>query len=327
MSNSQFPPRKSVRPSFGVADVLQVTQVSASVQAKSSQVERVRKVAARCTVSVTVEARTWYVGDLTEKAAFTLGTRNESVALVERWIESMNSLLPSILAMRLSGYGPMRAAYACELALDVAAQSAAVAAQEGAKAERSASVENEFMDVGRLRRKVARVVRTLIGKRPQELARVRQASSHQNSRGAKVQTLESLTSELERLLREVPAEVAHDAGATAELLARAKRASANATDTWHAHGETRVTVASAYDALHVATGRLAHELNTLLAAADDTRKDDPRVPSTAKKRAHRAKAAKPAATPTPAAPTPPPNDAPAPTEAPSEATKGRPSDS
>jgi hypothetical protein len=112
-----------------------------------------------------------------------------------------------------------------------------------------------------------------------------------------VQTLESLTTELERLMGEVPAEVAHDAGATAELLTAAKRAGANATDTWQAHGEKRVTVAGAYDALHVATGRLAHELNALLAAAHDTRKDDPRVPTTAKKRAHHAKAAKPAAPP------------------------------
>jgi len=317
VSNSQFPPRKSVRPSFGVADVLHVTQVGSSVQAKSSQVERVRKVAARCKVSVTVEARAWYVGDLTEKAAFTLGTRHESVALVERWIESIGRLLPSILALQLPGYGPLRAAYACDLALDVAAQNTLVEVHEGERAGQSASLQSEFRDVGRLRRKVARVVRTLIGKRPEALARVRQASSRQQSRGAKVQTLESLTTELERLLREVPAEVAHDAGATAELLALAKRASTNATDTWQAHGEKRVTVASAYDALHVATGRLAHELNTLLAAADDSRKDDPRVPSTAKKRAHRAKAAKPAAPPAPAVPT---------TSSSSDATKRRPSD-
>lgn len=75
-----------------------------------------------------------------------------------------------------------------------------------------------------------------------------------------MQTLESLTTELERLMGEIPVEVAHDAGATSELLTAAKRAGANATDTWQAHGEKRVTVASAYD----------------------TRNDDPRVPTTAK---------------------------------------------
>lgn len=293
MSNSQNPPRRSVRPPRLVADALRTFPTEGTDDNGLSLIERVRRVQARCATPVTDSARAWYVGFLSDTEAVKRGERGEGRALVDRWLDAVTALVVSILALRITGYGPMRLAYACELALDVARHDDTASAHKIDKAGSGAQARSDRRSIARLRRKIKRVLGSLSGKRSDRAARTRAAVAGSQSQSARVASLESLVQGLEALLREVPSEVAADAGATPALVAEARRACARATEARDEHGVKRALVASTYDTMHIVKGRLAYELSEMLSAANDARDTDPTVPSTPRARSHKAKGAKP----------------------------------
>jgi hypothetical protein len=282
-----------VRPPLLLADATRALPTEGADDAALSLVERVRRLQARCVIPVTDTAHAWYVGLLSDAEAVKRGERGEGRALVDRWLAAVTTLAVSILAQKITGYGPMRLAYACELALDVAQHDGSVSAHKVDKAGSSARATSDRRAVARLRRKIKRALGSLAGKRRDRSARTRAAVAGSQSHSTRIASLEALAQALEALLREVPPEVAADAGATPSLVAEARRACARATEARDDHGARRALVASTYDTMHIVKGRLDYELSEMLSAANDARDTDATVPSTSRARSHKAKGAKP----------------------------------
>jgi hypothetical protein len=325
MLKSQHPPRRSFRPaalSAGEAD-----ESHGSRRRKVSYAELLHNLLARCTEPVEDAARAWYVGSITDTAALEEGRRWEPHALLHAWTTDAATLSAAVLAGRVTGYGGVRLRFGHELAIKLEENTRTLSHTRTDKVVQGTLVRDDMKTVGRLLRKARGVLRTLSGRRDALRERTRQVLTAPNhARATKIHTLAEAADEVERLAREVPAQAARDAGATPEFIESLRAASEKATDTTQAHQTQGHEAGDAARALQVLKGRLAHELHTLIAAARDSRKDDPRIPVVKSRRASATKApakaptATPVAAPKPATPPAAPATPVAPVVAPQEPT-------
>ncbi len=286
-SRSQFPPAARAKGASRAAR-----------RRTTSQSAQCAQVIARCQTAVGERERAFYEAQVSDEAARRLGMRYSAATVVGEWLTVTATLIRSVLAGRVAGYGPLRLRYAAELAHELALKAAPLEEPEAPAAEPTpVSTKTE------LTRKVARGLRNLgfdgVSAADERTAR------------ATARSLEQLAEAVQRARATVPADVLADAGLSAEVIETLFEAARVALEAHTTSTETRAQELSEAQREDVLIGRLVHETRTLLASARESRKGDAAVPQARSKVAGRAKkrAKKPAAKP-PVTPPAPPDGAP-----------------
>ena len=205
--------------------------------------------------------------------------------------------LPSVVAGKVADYGGLRLRYVLELAQALAAKvdrlDTSLVEASGASAAKTTSLRGTRF----LHRSALRALKNLAGKRPEDRARASHAGQGEEKPDERARSLEAIAQELSSIVARIPARVATDAGATAELMAELRQ-NARAVLTTHSDARgSRGAVYSIYDEMNVLDGRIMHEIRLLVGAMKDARIGDKTVPlvrSMLLRTSHRKKVAKPA---------------------------------
>lgn len=126
------------------------------------------------------------------------------------------------------------------------------------------------------------------------IARITTTHETRERVGTRSQSLRALATELKRALKNVPARIAHEAGATPEFVRALHAAARGVAGADQSRQRQNQKVQQAFPVLHVLKGRLLHELRAMLGSARDARKGDPTVPSSRTAIFKKSGAAKPA---------------------------------
>lgn len=229
------------------------------------------------------------------------GSRVAARDVVEEYDRCVRVVAPWIDKGTLRGYGALRVAYAGEIitAMAPTLDAHAVARNDVVTATSRAA---ETVKLTRAERRLAvRSLRNLTGDDPALKARLREAAK-QRQRGGGLNEIDRITVEVRHVRANYPARVLDDAGLSAAVLDAlvAATSDASAARTRVRDGKQQAQVLRAD--LAEPAGRLLHELRALVAAARDTRKSDPTVPSLSSWLLRRAKKRKDEPT-TPSTPT------------------------
>ncbi len=225
------------------------------------------------------EERTWLDALLSVKAAHELGLTASHETVLTEWTRCANELVIALIAGRLVGYGPVRFRFACELAAEIVrladAQSADATEAVGVRAQ----ARSALTDTRALRRQARRVLDNLAGRNVDRRARIPTTREKRERVDTRSQSLRALATELKRALKNVPARIAQEAGATPEFVRALHAAARGVTGADQSRQRQNQKVQQAFPVLHVLKGRLLHELRAMLGSARDARVSDPTVPA------------------------------------------------
>jgi len=218
------------------------------------------------------EERAYFRGGLSAEIARRDGAAVESTAVLDELIRVTRADLAPLVTGKAPGYGPLRLRYALELGAELADlvtdHDEAVATAAGAGAARTTSLKSTRA----LRRRAIRALKNLAGRRSEERARIQKATAKTAERpDERARSLEDLALELGNLIKRVPARVAIDAGATAELIDDLRARAKNVLSTREKAQGARGSIASLYDRMNELDGYLLEELRLMLAALRDAK--------------------------------------------------------
>jgi hypothetical protein len=259
--------RKQARP---------VTRASASTPAYPTLVSNLLS---KVAITLSPDERAFYATSVADADALRTGVRYESAAVLDECLQVGALSLPSILAGKVAGFGPLRARYLLELGQDLANKVAILDASRITAAGKSVAKTASLRGTRALRRRALRALRNLAGKRPEDQARVKRAGKGDEKADERSRSLEALATELSAVVAKVPPRVAEDAGVTPELMAALRQnAQAVLATRGEAHG-ARGAVGSIYDEMNLLDGKILHELRLLAGAMKDAREIDKTVPA------------------------------------------------
>jgi hypothetical protein len=260
------------------------------------------------TLTLAPDERSFYATSVADADALCTGARYESATVLDECVRMAALSLPSILAGKVAGYGPLRTRYLLELGQDLAGKVATLDESRITAAGKSAAKTTSLRDTRAMRRQALRALRNLAGKRAEERERLKRAIKGEERPDERSRSLEALATELEAAVAKVPARVATDAGVTPELMAALRQNAQVVLTSRSAAQGARGAVGSIYDEMNLLDGKILHELRLLAGAMRDAREIDKTVPLVRCSLLHQVRRAK--AKP---APVPVPAPAPAPT--------------
>lgn len=225
------------------------------------------------------DEREYYRGSIAAARAQTWGTRHESGAVLDDFLAVTAPVFDSIVVGRVRGYGPLRLAYACEIAQQLAETLKGLDQNVVAAAGTSEAREVSLRDTQTLRRMAKRALRSLAGDRPEARRRAAEAARDEGNPDDRSRSLVALADELTHIRARVPARVADDAGATPELITDLRSASKAVLGAKEKARGERGKVSSIYDTLNELDGRVLHEIQLVAGAARDARRLDASIPA------------------------------------------------
>lgn len=264
---SRTPDSNSVRPPASKQVTRAAPQPAARLGASCAAV------VARCTVSVSADAKSYYRASITDDSAARDGGRFAPRAVITEWLTVSSSLAQWTLAGRITGYGPARFRYAAELAQECASivESNAPDGSDTPAASETPAVGAPSVDVEALKLAVAQALRNLG-------IEARGASAPNASPNAVSQSIEELVTAVRKAQREVPSEVLSDAGLTAKVIETLISASQSALTEHTTSAGERTANSSATFRRNAMLGRLVREIRLLVASAKVSRKGDREIP-------------------------------------------------
>ncbi len=265
--------------------------------------DQVEAFTARLTLEPTPVEADFYRNSIDTQHATAWGARHESGAVLDDFLGCITPVADAVIAGRIPGYGPLRFAYACGVAHQLASAVKTLDESTVAAAGSSEARSVTLRDTQALRRQAKRALRNLAGARPDARRRVAEAARDEGNPDDRSRSLAALAAELEHVRQTVPERVAADAGATPELIAQLRSMSSVVLDKKGSARDQRGKVAAVYDTLNELDGRVLHEVQLLVGAVRDARRHDPTIPACRSRLVRKGKAKKPsepAAPPTPA---------------------------
>ncbi|MFT3767220.1 MAG: hypothetical protein QM820_17115 [Minicystis sp.] len=230
-------------------------------------------------VVLPAEARAYYDASIADADALEAGASVESASVLDEVLRVGDICVPSVLAGKVPGYGPVRMRYFLGLAAGLADKVAVLDASHVDAAGAGAVGTSTLRGTRGMRTRVIRVLKNLAGRRKEEKQRLKTAGRGTEKADERSRSLDALATELLAAIAKVPASVALDAGATPELVDALRQAAGGVLTTRDGARGARGTVASLYDDMNLLDGKLLHELRLLVGAMKDARKEDTTIPA------------------------------------------------